>query len=240
MRRTILLLVVTAAVIASYAGTAASQTSPSETLDANNLPKVSSPQGLGLLTDYGHARAQTFTATNSGALTSAQIQMYKQCDEAGDVRMQIATVDDSSGFPTNNILSETATLPASTFVTDDGTKDGVGDLVTVTFSDPAQVEAGQKYALIIRHEAPTYDDCGFYPYLFPLKLDVYPGGSSAFLRTQDGWLLNSEYDHVFAIYVTLPSGPTSKADCKKGGYKEFGFEKQGRCIASVNRAVHGQ
>jgi hypothetical protein len=27
----------------------------------------------------------------------------------------------------------------------------------------------------------------------------------------------------------------SKADCKKGGYKEFGFKNQGQCIASLQR-----
>lgn len=30
--------------------------------------------------------------------------------------------------------------------------------------------------------------------------------------------------------------PTTKSDCKKGGYKDFGFKNQGRCIKAVNRA----
>jgi hypothetical protein len=30
------------------------------------------------------------------------------------------------------------------------------------------------------------------------------------------------------------------ADCKNGGYKEFGFKNQGQCIAFVNRAAHDQ
>jgi hypothetical protein len=33
-------------------------------------------------------------------------------------------------------------------------------------------------------------------------------------------------------------GPRTKADFKQGGYKEFGFKNQGRCIAFVNRAAH--
>ena len=36
------------------------------------------------------------------------------------------------------------------------------------------------------------------------------------------------------------SEPQSKAACKNGGYKEFGFKNQGRCIAFVNRAAHTQ
>jgi len=30
--------------------------------------------------------------------------------------------------------------------------------------------------------------------------------------------------------------PKTKAECKKGGYREFGFENQGQCVAFVNRA----
>jgi Tol biopolymer transport system component len=33
------------------------------------------------------------------------------------------------------------------------------------------------------------------------------------------------------------TGPTSKADCKKGGYKEFGFNNQGQCIASLQKVA---
>ena len=29
-------------------------------------------------------------------------------------------------------------------------------------------------------------------------------------------------------------GPTSKEDCKKGGWKQFGFKNQGQCIKYVN------
>jgi hypothetical protein len=38
----------------------------------------------------------------------------------------------------------------------------------------------------------------------------------------------------------LVQEPQSKADCKKGGYKEFGFKSQGKCIAFVNRAARNQ
>jgi Tol biopolymer transport system component len=38
--------------------------------------------------------------------------------------------------------------------------------------------------------------------------------------------------------LPAPSGPKSKADCKKGGYKEFGFKNQGQCMASIQRAAN--
>ncbi len=31
----------------------------------------------------------------------------------------------------------------------------------------------------------------------------------------------------------LVAGPTSKDDCKRGGFADFGFDNQGRCIASI-------
>jgi hypothetical protein len=40
--------------------------------------------------------------------------------------------------------------------------------------------------------------------------------------------------------VQQPPQPQTKADCKNGGYKEFGFKNQGRCIAFVNRAAKDQ
>jgi hypothetical protein len=37
-----------------------------------------------------------------------------------------------------------------------------------------------------------------------------------------------------------PPKPTTKEECKKGGYKEFGLKNQGRCIAFVNRSTRDQ
>jgi hypothetical protein len=31
-----------------------------------------------------------------------------------------------------------------------------------------------------------------------------------------------------------PPGPTSKDDCKNGGWMAFGFKNQGQCIKAVN------
>jgi hypothetical protein len=236
MRWTILLLVAMATMLASYVGTAIPQASPPETLDANSLPKYPSSttqDRQSVLNRDWFAAAQTFTAINSGAITSAQIQMYKQCDTAGDVRMQIATVD-GSGQPTNTILAQT-TLPASAFVMD--TYPNVGDLVTVKFSNPALVEAGRKYAIISRLRTPSHSCPGEpvkgTPYFLPLKHDVYAGGTSAYFpdyRTPDqppsgGWGLHTGRDRVFAIYVTpsdaVPGNPAER--CTISGTKGSDF-----------------
>jgi hypothetical protein len=34
---------------------------------------------------------------------------------------------------------------------------------------------------------------------------------------------------------TTPAPPTTKVDCKNGGYEEFGFKNQGQCIKAVNQ-----
>jgi hypothetical protein len=40
------------------------------------------------------------------------------------------------------------------------------------------------------------------------------------------------------VTVVGPRTPTSKAECNNGGYKEFGFKNEGRCVAFVNRAAN--
>jgi len=41
---------------------------------------------------------------------------------------------------------------------------------------------------------------------------------------------------VFTSEPPLPSEPNTKADCRNGGYKDFGFKNQGECIKAVNAA----
>ena len=43
-----------------------------------------------------------------------------------------------------------------------------------------------------------------------------------------------------AFELEQQAEPETKAECENGGYKEFGFKNQGRCIAFVNRAAHSQ
>jgi hypothetical protein len=51
-------------------------------------------------------------------------------------------------------------------------------------------------------------------------------------------LQNLSFDYVnrgdIAIHDALPL-PTSKDQCKNGGYAQFGFKNQGQCVAFVER-----
>jgi 2',3'-cyclic-nucleotide 2'-phosphodiesterase len=53
-----------------------------------------------------------------------------------------------------------------------------------------------------------------------------------FLEIRDGWGI---YEYLFeALEGPIePAAPTSKDDCRDGGWQEFGFANQGRCIAQV-------
>jgi len=42
--------------------------------------------------------------------------------------------------------------------------------------------------------------------------------------------------HNLAVKQVAVLGPTSKDDCKNGGYKDFGFKNQGQCIKAVKKA----
>jgi uncharacterized membrane protein len=42
--------------------------------------------------------------------------------------------------------------------------------------------------------------------------------------------------HNLAVKQVAELGPTSKDDCKNGGYKDFGFKNQSQCIKAVKKA----
>jgi hypothetical protein len=139
-----LLLAVSTALLAAVAaivlgsGVALSQTAPSGTLDAHFFPSTfNSNSGV----DPTLREAQTFTAVKSGEVTAAQA--YLRTYSPGDLTMQITTVD-SSGYPTNNVLASTTIddLPLSDLSVDP-------PMVTGTFSNPASVVSGRKYALVL-------------------------------------------------------------------------------------------
>jgi hypothetical protein len=40
---------------------------------------------------------------------------------------------------------------------------------------------------------------------------------------------------TFTVVGCQPSPPPTKAQCKKGGFREFGYSNQGTCVSDVNR-----
>jgi hypothetical protein len=87
---------------------------------------------------------------------------------------------------------------------------------------------------------------GEQPGTFATSVTVAPGVESTSIRNcatvdPENVIEESNESNNTSCVVTRvgPATPTSKADCKKGGYKDFGFENQGRCVAYVNRAAKG-
>jgi hypothetical protein len=89
----------------------------------------------------GQARlAQTFTAERSGSLVSAQLDINRGLDSVGDYILRLSPVD-GAGIPTNEVL-------ATAFVANGDVPDGAS-AVTFTFANPANVDAGTQYALVL-------------------------------------------------------------------------------------------
>jgi Bacterial Ig-like domain len=192
-----------AGLLAMFAGGALAQTAPIGTLDANNLGADPLP-GYSFVPYAESSResvvAQQFTAERTGTLTSTQVRLSSNTDLAslaGSLTMEITEVEPSGGFAGDipaRVLAST-TIPASE-ITD--------HLVTGVFSNPAQVAAGQKYALVLKAENGGLG--------FPLAVsqDTYLG--------IDAWLLYGSWfnsppltwsgygslDLIFATYVSSP------------------------------------
>jgi hypothetical protein len=99
----------------------------------------------------GEARfAQTFTAGRRGVLVRAELVVLSDATTAADLILRLAPLDDE-GVPTNTILAEAAIAGAAAPV----------DLEAVSFSfvEPASVEAGVSYALVLTR--PGGDDFGW-------------------------------------------------------------------------------
>lgn len=195
-----LLLAVSTALVAAVAaimlgsGVALSQTTPGGTLDAHFSPSTFNSDGA---VDATLREAQTFTAVNSGEVTRAQV--YLSTNRPGDLTMQITTVD-SSGAPTDNVLASTtiANLP--------GSKGNKPPVVTGTFSNPASVVSGRKYALILSTTTPNSPHTVWGTYVKDQPDEPYAGGEAMYrYDTNKVWKHRSSVDlgldWGFAIYV---------------------------------------
>jgi hypothetical protein len=195
-----LLLAVSTALVAAVAaivlgsGVALSQTAPSGTLDAHFSPSTFNSAGAVGATARA---AQTFTAANSGEVTRAQV--YLSTNRPADLTMQITTVD-SSGQPTDNVL-------ASTTIDDlPGSKGNKPPVVTGTFSNPASVVSGRKYALILSTTATSSPHTVWGTFVKDQPDEPYAGGEAMYRYDINKVWKHSSSDDLgqdwgFAIYV---------------------------------------
>jgi hypothetical protein len=230
MRKSILLLawVILAMLLAGRAALA--QTAPGEVPDAS----CQSPGDLGLGAAFrgDGPRAQTFTAEHTGDLTSAQVVIANNLTKS--IVMSIHSVD-ASGKPVLDALASDVIQPSEVVA---GGMYGPGwATATGHFVPGVPVEAGEQYAIgldRIGDQSPpdavwlgsTSDPCPGSFYLAESEGDAGMGFR----------LIDPRFDVYFLTFVTLPTTPQTKADCKRGDYRDFGYRNQGQCIKAVNHA----
>ncbi len=201
MRKTILVLTAMALMVVGYAGAALAQTAPSGTLDANTLPVPSFDGGSLHVGECGAdctwTLAQTFTAVNSGNVTSAQVYVYRDSPpESGDLDVRLTTVD-ASGNPDTTLAS--ATIPGSAVSAD------WPSLVTASFTEAPPIVAGQQYALVLGSTT------GDYAWSYSHPVGEYTGGMLLY-NSGSGFHPWCSYgcgvtDGVFAIYLNGSQTP---------------------------------
>jgi hypothetical protein len=179
---------------------------------------------------------QTFKAQNTGLLTDAQARLHRTegLGTTGEIIAQIVTIPTANN--PSQVLAET-TIPASSV----GEGAPNSTLATFSFENPAHVTAGQSYGLALHM---TFLGLWWHmaDYTSAPNSDAYPDGKwmVAWGDNISNWVdvTDGKKDGIFSIYVVpSPTGPTDKADCKNGGYKDFGFENQGQCIKAVKDAT---
>lgn len=132
--------------------------------------------------------AQTnFTAERSGALTRAEVEVRKNSG-SGDYVVQLRTV--GGDFLPNTVLARATVadtaVPAGT------------SLISASFLDPAEVEAGQEYALSVHR--PTGLEAGYFN-----PPDTCTNGRAAFSGDGISWeTLDLDYDMVFRVFTGTP------------------------------------
>jgi hypothetical protein len=196
---------------ASAAGTI-DQSQESQT-DLNGVPLVGS-----------QVAAQTFTAGRSGGLDQVDLLLTRY-GTPGDIIVEIRGV--ASGIPTNQVLAS-GTISDAALDTDPYTY----EWTPVMLNAPALVEAGGQYAIVAIDGGGANFPSDYFVWA-DTSYDAY--GSGMVLTTVDGgvtWFPAPLADMAFKTYVT--SVPTTKDDCKQGGWASFEmFKNQGDCVLYV-------
>jgi Tol biopolymer transport system component len=98
---------------------------------------------------------------------------------------------------------------------------------TVVDSDPTFSPDGTKIAFFSDRDGPRV------PEIYAMNTD---GSSQTNLTNNAAFDFSPDWGVVAGGPGQLPPGPTSKAPCKNGGYKDFGFKNQGQCIVDVKKS----
>jgi hypothetical protein len=195
------ILIVLGLLAALFSAAPAQAIAPQGTLDANNLAAAQLTSYQGFLSSNA-PYAQTFTATRSGKLTSAQVTLFLFTPGApptDPISLEVTDLD-VAGNPVEPALA-TTNIPASDVTAvqpTPGVPPNPASLVTGTFSAPANVVAGHQYALVLRTTstlayAVSFADGASYPDGIQLLGSQFATG---------GWFQYSVFDMIFATYIT--------------------------------------
>jgi hypothetical protein len=214
MRRLVLLLATVGAMLTLYVGTASAQSSTAETLDANTLSLGESVNAYTAVP--GQKAVQTFTAEHNGQLTTAKLKIHLDSGwgSIDSAEVQITTVDPATGLPTSNVLAS-STIPSSDIPLLPANIDPATiPMTTLTFENPATVEAGKQYAIVMDTIASNTD---LHFLRWTTTLQEYSDGQGMWINDNGsfGSFLpsyperNNASDQVFAVYVTAPVSDTT-------------------------------
>ena len=133
---------------------------------------------------------QTFTAGVSGPLTAVEVRLFCSGCFAPppDVRISIRAVD-GSGKPTNVDLTST-TIPGFTSI--------AAQWYRATFPSPITMNAGTKYAIVVRSTAPY---SGQYAYLYSAANSTYSGGERYTSTTAGNSWIQQNFDTGFRVFT---------------------------------------
>ena len=164
--------------------------------------------------------AQSFTAGLSGDLDQVDFNFGPLAAGAPAVAVQIRTVTTTLGgdVPSGTVLATETVAPVTGWN-------------TVPFDPTVPLTAGTKYAIVL-------DANGGVAFWLGSTTDAYADGNPSANFLGIGWSAAAGCDQAFRTYVAAPAvRPTSKQQCKKGGWRRFknpSFKNQGQCVAYVN------
>jgi hypothetical protein len=173
-------------------------------------------EGLGLAREFYWG--QTFTAGRTGQLAGVNVDI--QGYSSSPLVVQIREV--ANGLPTSVVLGESV-LDSSSANLDR----------LITFPTKIDIVAGVQYAIVARYDGLAENQSG--GSWTATNVGNYAGGSTVFFTVTDNrWTLGIDDAHFRTYVDERPPAPTSKDQCKSGGWRAFpGFRHQGDCVSFI-------
>jgi hypothetical protein len=188
---------------------------------------------VGIINECCNFVGQTFTAGRDGTLAAVNVDIYGNDGTPGDeAPLRVSIRNTENGLPGETVLATTVVnsqnIPLSRLI---------------TFPRQPRIHSGVSYAIVVNLENPSpRDRAGWigatgnrYPRGVHCARFTYSGLGDWFCYTGANDPFNQGFDLHFRTYVNPV--PTSRSQCKHGGWRDFGFKNQGQCIRFVK---HGQ